>query len=56
MQCKMGKSLSETEKTALSAKKKPMRNDYNQWKWGDVYVDPDKFAELLLKIKVNLKL
>ena len=56
MQCKMGKPLSETEKAALAAKKKPIKTTYNQWKWADVYVDPVKFSTLLLKIKEKIGL
>ena len=56
MQCKMGQPLSETEKAALTAKKKPMKASYNQWKWADVYVDPDRFSAILLTIKERLGL
>ena len=56
MQCKMGQPLSVTEKAALTAKKKPMKASYNQWKWADVYVDPDRFSDILLTIKEKLGL
>ena len=49
----MGKEVSEKEKLKLQ-RPKPVRKDYNQWKWADVIIDTEKFAAVLKDVANTL--
>ena len=45
--------LSSSERTELSRNQRPLKKEYNQWKWADVYVDPHMFLNVLQQVKLE---
>ncbi len=55
MQCKMGKEVNQKERVKLQ-QPKPLRKDYNQWKWADAVIDTEKFGAVLKDVANKLKI